>query len=110
MTERRACPRVRVSLAALYDSDVWPRPRVVSVVDLSTAGVRLETTPYSLSPDEELEISFVLHSRAIKCKGKVIHVQDLSYGKQEAGIRFEELSEEDKHHIETCISQQSRPP
>ena len=104
MIERRAFPRVRVSLTTLYDSDVYPRPRVVSAVDLSSAGVRLEMTPYSVSPDEELEISFVLHSRAIKCKGKVIHVQDLGYGKQEAGIRFEDLSEEDKHYIEKYIS------
>ena len=109
MTERRACPRVRVSLTALYNRDVWPRPRVVSAIDLSSAGARLETTPYSVSPDEELEISFVLHSRAIKCKGRVIHVQDLNNGKQEAGIRFEGLSEEDKRYIETCISQKTQP-
>jgi hypothetical protein len=109
MTERRACPREKVSLTALYHSDVWPRPRVVSIIDLSAAGVRLETTPYSLSPGEEVEISFVLRSRAIRCKGKVIHVQKLGYGKQQAGIRFEGLSDEDKRHIETCISQQSCP-
>jgi hypothetical protein len=109
MTERRACPRVRVSLTALYDRDVWPRPRVVSAIDLSSVGVRLETTPYSVFPDEELEISFVLHSRAIRCKEKVIHVQDVSYGKQEAGIRFEDLSEEDKHYIEKYTSQKTQP-
>jgi hypothetical protein len=109
MTERRARPRVRVSLTALYDRDVWPRPRVVSAIDLSSAGVRLETTPYSVSPGEELEISFVLHSRAIKCKGRVIHVQDLSNGKQEAGIRFEDISEGDKHYIEKYISQETHP-
>lgn len=104
MTERRTCPRLRVSLTALYDSDVCPRPRVVSTIDLSSGGARLETTPYSLSSDEELEISFVLHSRAIKCRGKVIHIKDLGNGKQEVGIRFEDLSEHDRHYIEECIS------
>jgi hypothetical protein len=108
MIERRVCTRKRVSLTTAYSSDAWPRSRVVSAIDLSPAGVRLETTPYSLSPGEELEISFVLRSRAVKCKGKVIHVQDLSYGKQAAGIRFEDLSEEDKRYIEICISQPNR--
>lgn len=104
MIERRKHPRVKSSLTAIYHSDICPRSRAVSAVDLGLGGIRIETTPHTLAPDEDLEISFVIHPRVIKCKGKVVHILRLSEGRQQAGIRFEDLSKQDRLCVEDYLS------
>jgi hypothetical protein len=104
MTERRIHPRVKASHPALYLAHVYPRPRVATTVDLSMGGTRIET-PYSLISGEALEISIAIHPQVVKCTGKVVHILDAGgenlTGRRrcEAGIQFEEMSEDDKLYL-----------
>ncbi len=96
--ERRGHPRVSVSHSALYFSDIYPRPRVASTVNLSLGGAKIET-PYRLISGEGVEISIAIQRQAIKCKGKVIYVIESTRGKTQAGIQFKELSKPDKLYL-----------
>ena len=87
MIERRNRPRVKISHSILYSSDVYPRPKVASTLDLSLGGTKIES-PYNLTRDEGLEITIAIHPQAIKCRGKVMHVLWPENGKIEAGIQF----------------------
>ena len=104
LRERRNHPRIKVSLTALYDSEIWSSSRVVTGADLSLTGIRIRTSPYRLFSDEDLEISFILCGRVIRCTGKVIHVQESEDGKQEAGIRFGDLSDQDRLYLKKYLS------
>ena len=101
--ERRAYPRVEVSHPVLFFTDIYPRPKVARTVDLSLGGTKIET-PYSLISGERLEISIAIHPQVIKCRGKVVHVLQVSGEKPQAGIRFEEISEHDRFYLQQYIS------
>jgi hypothetical protein len=75
-----------------------------STVDLSLGGVRLET-PYSLEPGESLEISIAIGSRAVKCRGKVVHILRGAGQSLMAGVRFEELPKQDRAYLKEYISE-----
>lgn len=101
--ERRNHPRVKVSHTLLYSSDVYSRPQVGSTLDLSMGGTKIKT-PYCLTTGEKLEISIAISPKVIKCRGEVVHVLDLKDETPKAGIRFEDLSEEDRLFLGEYVS------
>ncbi|NIQ38203.1 MAG: hypothetical protein GTN81_06405 [Proteobacteria bacterium] len=96
--ERRNHPRVAVTHPALYSSNVYPRPKVASTLDLSLGGTKIEII-HTLDKNEGLEISIAIQPQVIKCRGKVIYVQERENGKVEAGIQFEGLSAPDQLYL-----------
>jgi hypothetical protein len=102
--ERRIHPRVEASHRVLFSADIYPRPRIVSTVDLGLGGTRIETTPFSLVPGEGLEISMLIHPKVIKCRGKVVHILRLKGERLQAGVAFEEMSKQDKLYLREHIS------
>jgi len=98
MKERRSHPRVKASHAVLYFTDIYPRPKAATTVNLSLGGARIET-PYGLNPGERLEIAIAIHPQAIKCRAKVVHIQSPNGEGLKAGVRFEELSEDDRLYL-----------
>ena len=109
MIERRSHPRVRVSHPVLYFTDIFPKPRVATTIDLSMGGTRIET-PYSLISGENLEISIAIHPQVIKSRSQVVHILPLPGERMfagtrfEAGLRFEEMSTQDRTFLEEYIS------
>ncbi len=103
MIERRSHPRVKVSHPALFSNDLYPRPRVATTVDLSLGGTRIET-PYSLLSGEDVDISFAVHSQVIQCSGQVVHVSWQEGEKLEAGVRFEDMSKQDRDYLGQYVS------
>jgi hypothetical protein len=101
--ERRSHPRVGVSHPVLYFTDIYPRPKAGSTLDLSLGGVRIDT-PHDLITGERLEMSIAIRPQSIKCRGKAMYVLRPQTGSTTAGIRFEELSEHDKIYLRQYIS------
>jgi hypothetical protein len=110
MIERRSHPRVKASHPVLYFSDIFPRSRVSSTVDISLGGTRIETTPFSLISGEDLGLSIAIHPRVIKCRGKVVRVLEESDQRPtarvrfEAGLRFGGMSEWDRSYLGQYLS------
>jgi len=105
MMERRNYTRLGVSHFVLYFSDIYPRPRVASALDLSLGGTRIKTSyGYGLIAGERLEICIAIRPEAIKCRGKAIYVLGPEEGSMKAGIEFEELSAHDKLHLKQYLS------
>jgi c-di-GMP-binding flagellar brake protein YcgR len=105
MMERRNYPRSGVSHFVLYFSDIYPRPRVASTLDLSLGGTGIKTSyGYGLVRGERLEISIAIPPQAITCRGKAIYVVGPEDGRMKAGIEFEELSTHDKLHLKQYLS------
>ena len=103
--ERRNYPRSGVSHFVLYFSDIYPRPRVASTLDLSLGGTGIKTSyGYGLVRGERLEISIAIPPQAITCRGKAIYVVGPEDGRMKAGIEFEELSTHDKLHLKQYLS------
>lgn len=103
-TERRRHPRAKVSHRVLYSSDIYPISRIVSTIDLSLGGTRIDTTPFGLTPGEDLEISILIGSKVIECKGEVVHILRLAGERLQAGIAFKEMSEQDESYLGEHIS------
>jgi hypothetical protein len=103
MMERRNHGRVKVSHSALYFTNVYPRPTVATAVDLSLGGTRIES-PHSLISGEGLEMYIAIHPQVIKCSGEVVHVSDLMDGRPKAGVRFDNLSKQDRLYLGEYIS------
>ena len=101
--ERRSNQRVEVSRPLLYRTDIYPRPRLALIVDLSMGGVAVDT-PYSLRMGERLEMTIGIPPRLIKCRGKVVHVLKLVGKRLKAGVRFEGLSGQDKMYLRQHVS------
>ena len=102
MRERRTHSRVKTSRPALYVLDVYPGPKACSTVDLSLGGTRIET-PYSLEPGQILEISIALGQRAVKCRSKVVHTLWDAGKRLMAGVRFEDLSKQNRAYLDEYI-------
>ena len=104
---------MEVSHPVLYRTDVYPRPKVASTLDLSMGGTRIET-PYRLIKGERLEISIAIDPQVIKCRGKVVHIQWSDGERLKAGIRFKELSSHDRlflgQYISYVMEKQERVP
>jgi hypothetical protein len=103
MAEKRNYRRVEVSHAVLYIADNYPRPKVGRTVDVSLGGTRIET-PYGLISGERLEISIAIPPQVIKCKGQVVHILWPGGKSLTAGIRFEDLSEQDRLYLGQYVS------
>jgi hypothetical protein len=98
LIEKRTHPRIEVSRTALYSKDIYPRPTIASILDLSLGGTKIETL-YSMRRGDKLEITIGIPPQAIRCRGEVIHVSLPENGKVKAGIQFDELSAHDKLHL-----------
>ena len=103
MMERRNYPRWGVSHPVLYFTDIYPRPKAASTLDLSLGGARIETL-YCLITGERLEITIAIRPQTIKCRGKTIYVSGPEGGRMKAGIIFEELSEHDRNYLRQYLS------
>lgn len=103
MIERRAHPRVETSHPVLYFTDIYPRPKVASTIDISLGGTGIETS-YDLIKGERLEMSIAIRPRSIKCRGKTVYVSKPDSGNLKAGIQFEELSEHDRLYLRQYIA------
>jgi hypothetical protein len=100
--ERRRHPRVKATCPLLHFSEIYPGPTAASTLDLSVGGTRMETF-YNLIVGQRLGISFSIPSEVIQCKGEVIHILQSTDGKQQAGIRFDDLSKQDRLRVEDYI-------
>jgi c-di-GMP-binding flagellar brake protein YcgR len=94
MTERRKYPRIEALQPVLYYSNTYPSPKVASTLDLSLGGARIETRT-SIRKREGLDIAIAIQPRVIRCRGKVMYVIDSNGERMRAGIRFEDLSQDD---------------
>ena len=115
MMERRSHPRVKISRPALYFTDIYARPTVATTVDLSVGGTRIHT-PYSLVSGESLQISIAIRPQVIRCVGKVVHILEIPDGRvhagarHEAGIRFEDMSMQDRLYLGEYLSSLMEEP
>ena len=103
MTEKRSFPRVPASHPVLYVSEVYPRPRVGSTIEISLEGTRVET-PYRLIEGERVTICIAIHSQVIRCRGQVILTEWHDGKRPVAEIRFEELSRQDQFALEEYLA------
>lgn len=109
MIERRRYPRVKASHPVLYFTDIHPRPRVATTVDLSLGGTRIET-PYGLVSGADLEISIAIHPRVIKCTGQVVHTRWVDSERLNAGVRFEDMPKQDRLYLGEYIAHVMQQP
>jgi hypothetical protein len=109
MRERRSYPRIRVSGSVLYSKDVYPSLTLGSTLDLSVGGTKIESL-YGLRGGDRLNLTIGIDPQTIKCRGTVIYVIQPDGGKIQAGIKLEELSEQDrldlKQYLTHVIEQQ----
>ncbi len=101
--ERRRHPRLAVSHPVLYSTDIVPRPKPASTLNLSMGGAAIETS-YSLQRGERLEISIGIRSKVIKCRSRVVYTLRGDGDRLMAGVKFEEISEEDSLYLKEYIS------
>jgi hypothetical protein len=98
LIDRRSHPRIEVSHTALYRKDVYSRPTIASILDLSLGGTKIETL-FDMRSGDKLEITIGIPPQAIRCRGKVIHVSLPENGKVKAGMQFDELLAHDKLYL-----------
>ncbi len=101
--QKRSFHRIEAIHPILYYSNVYPRPKVASTLDLSLGGAKIETR-YALAKNQGLEISIGIHPNVIKCQGTVVYVLQLEDGRLWAGIRFDQLTKQDKLLLGQYIS------
>ena len=101
--ERRTHPRVEASHPVLCFTDIYPRPKGASTLNLSLGGTRIET-PHGLTPGERVEITIAIRPQAITCRGKAIYVIGQDGENLKAGIKFEDLSEYDQLYLQEYLS------
>ena len=92
--EKRTYPRIAVSRPLLYESDIYPKPRIAFTRDLSIGGARIEDAA-SLYTQERLSLWFSLETRVLPCRGRVVHIQQVGH-RFSAGICFESMTDEDR--------------
>lgn len=100
--ERRHNPRIRVSHPCLFLTGISPSPRLASTVDLSLGGVRV-ATPYCLITGQMIDLTIAIGGSVISCRGRVVYVL-LDVDGPMAGVRFEEISNQDRLHLDEHIS------
>ena len=101
--EKRIHPRIEVTCPFLYSTDIYPRPKVASTLDLSMGGARIETL-YFLIEGERFEISIAINSKVIKSRGHVVHAEWPVGERRKAGIQFQEISKKDGLYLGEYIS------
>jgi hypothetical protein len=103
MIERRINPRVYESHPVFYVTTPYANRGEASTLDFSLGGLRMEA-PNRMKRDERLEVCIAIPPQTIKCRGKVIHVLKLRNEKTEVGVRFENLSDQDRLYLGKYIS------
>jgi c-di-GMP-binding flagellar brake protein YcgR len=103
MIERRINPRVYESHPVFYVTNPHANRGEASTLDLSMGGLRMEA-PNHMKRGERIEVSINISQQLIKCKGKVIHVLKLRDQKAKVGVRFENLSTQDRLNLAKHIS------
>jgi hypothetical protein len=104
--DRRDHPR----FALYHPADcVLPNSAVASTVDLSMGGVGIDTSG-GLTMGEILDISIPISPEVMKCKARVVHVVRLMGERLRAGLRFEEMSHQNRlllaDYISSILSQE----
>jgi hypothetical protein len=100
--ERRHNRRVRVSHPCLLSTGISASPRFVSTVDLGLGGARV-ATPYCLIIDQMIDVAISIGGSVISCRGRVVYVL-LDVDGPMAGVRFEEISNQDRLYLDEHIS------
>jgi hypothetical protein len=103
MIERTANPRVYESHPVFYVTNPYANQGEASTLNLSMGGLRMEA-PNHMKRGERLEVSIAIPPQTIKCRGKVIHALKLRDEKTEVGVRFENLSDQDRLYLGKYIS------
>ncbi len=106
--ERRRYSRVHAFHPVLYYSDIYPRPKVASTLDISLGGAKIETR-YWLIESEGLEISIAIHPQVVRCRGRVMYALNHEGERQRVGIQFEDLSELDCLFLGQYVSAMTEP-
>ena len=101
--ERRHFPRVEASNPVLYLTDSYPRPNLAWTLNLSLAGTKIESSN-GLMTGERFWMHIAIHPQTIKCRGKAIYVLETDTGSMKAGIKFEDLSKDEKLYLRQYIS------
>ena len=103
MIERRINPRVYESHPVFYVTNPYANRGEASTLDLSMGGLRMEARNH-MKRGERLEVSIAIPPETIKCRGKVIHILKFRREKAKVGVRFENLSTQDRLNLEKYIS------
>jgi hypothetical protein len=103
MRERRRHIRIQTLGPVLYSESIRPKPKIGSAIDLGLGGVAIETR-HPLVKGELLEISIALGSRAVHGSGKVVYVERRRGKRFRAGVRFHEITDEDRRFLDKYIS------
>jgi len=103
MVEKRSFPRVETSHPVLYFTDTHPSPKVAWTLDLSLEGAGIEFSN-GLTPGDRFWMHIAIDHQTIKCRGKAIYVLETDTGSMKAGIKFEDLSKDEKLYLRQYIS------
>ncbi|MFX0201469.1 MAG: PilZ domain-containing protein [Candidatus Hodarchaeota archaeon] len=103
MTERRIFPRVEVFNPVLYFIDSHPGPNLAWTLDLSLGGTRIESSN-GLITGERFWMQIAILPQTIKCRGRAVYVLEAENGSTKAGIKFEELSAQNRLLLRQYLS------
>jgi hypothetical protein len=103
MLERRHFPRVEVSNPVLHFTGSYPSPKVAWTVDLSLGGTRIESSN-GLTAGDRFWMHIGIDHRTIKCRGKAIYALETETGSMKAGVKFEDMSKDEKLYLRQYIS------
>ena len=103
MVEKRSFPRVEASHPVLYFTDTHPSPKVAWTLDLSLGGARIESSN-GLAAGDRFWMHIAIDHQTIKCRGKAIYVVETEAGSMKAGVKFEDLSRDEKLYLRQYIS------
>lgn len=101
--ERRDFPRVEASIPVLCFTGSYPGPNVVWTLDLSLGGARIESSN-DLTAGDRFWMHIAIDHQTIKCRGKAIYVLEAETGNMEAGVKFEDLSKDERLYLRQYIS------
>ena len=97
--EKRRCPRIRsLHLTSYTPKQDDQQEYIVSIgrtLNVSEGGVKVETHR-RLTEGAELDMDIAIEEQLIFARGTVTHVEELQNGLFGTGIRFTEISEEDR--------------
>lgn len=71
-------------------------------LNISQSGILLETTT-ALATDQNLDMEMAMHDQIIIAKGRVVHCQELSTGKYQAGVEFTTISDQDLEIVKSFV-------
>lgn len=97
--EKRTSPRIRsLNLTSYVPKKGEQQEYIISIgrtLDVSEGGAKLETHRH-LDPGTKLELDVAVQDKIISARGEVVHSEDLGNGLFGIGIRFTDISEEER--------------